>query len=165
MGINTLRVGPLLCPDNVGILIFWRYFLEFCRVHLFLSFFYFFRKLSFGLIPKISIVFVDLHSCPLTVKERVSGLCPIKRSTKVTWLTLLNIPKSRYLSTIVNSWAISWGIATGLVANVQCRHPIWSELSLIAPFSTLILLVTRLSERRSLGHASLYRNGRGQQED
>jgi hypothetical protein len=27
MGINTLRVGPLLCPDNVGMLIFEsRYF-------------------------------------------------------------------------------------------------------------------------------------------
>ena len=45
MGINTLRVGPLLCPDNVGILIFERYFLKFFRVQLFLSFFNFLSHL------------------------------------------------------------------------------------------------------------------------
>lgn len=88
MGINTLRVGPLLCPDNVGMLIFARYFLDFCRVQLFLSFFYFLR-LSIGLTPQNIYFALDLHP-----RQSKRGFQVSARSTEVTWLTLLNIPKS-----------------------------------------------------------------------
>lgn len=162
---TTLRVGPLLCPDNVGILIFERYFLKFFRLQLFLSFFNFLGHLVLSQ-KYLYVDFVDLHSCPLSqVKEReVSGLSARSNLGSHFGLRFLNIPKSWYFPNIVNFWAISWGIATGLVANVQCSHPHMIGTITHAPFSTLILLVTRLSEARRLGHASLYRNGRGQED-
>jgi hypothetical protein len=74
MGINTLRVGPLLCPDNVGMLIFRDIFWNSLVFAFSFPFFNFLMVLH----PKISTLFRASSFAPS--QREVSGLCPINRS-------------------------------------------------------------------------------------
>lgn len=107
MGINTLRIGPLLCPDNVGMLIFESRYYFFFRLLLFLSFLLFLHLSIIELILGLTrIVYYDGRGSLLfapTLKEiQVSA-----RSTKATRLTLQVFRGVQIPNSIVHPWAIS----------------------------------------------------------